>query len=161
MIIFRLGECEDNSNDQDIIDRADVGNILMEIEQGDLVNKIKDIVRLGKKDGGKIRPLKVVFLSSTDIETVITNAYKLKGNVHYRVSLCRDLIREDREMEKAIYLRKKQERQNREEEIANRGEVRPGNAVEDESAPLPINTPDQDRNTAVVNPLEGGREESS
>ncbi|CAL4072879.1 unnamed protein product, partial [Meganyctiphanes norvegica] len=110
LIIFRLRECEENSNDQDIIDRADVGNILNEIEQGDLIYKIKDIVRLGKKDGGKIRPLKVVFLSSTDRETVVTNAYKLKGNVHYRVSLCRDLIREDREIEKAIYLRKKQER---------------------------------------------------
>ncbi|CAL4179213.1 unnamed protein product [Meganyctiphanes norvegica] len=68
LIIFRLRKCEDNSNDQDIIDRADVGNILREIEQGDLINKIKDIVRLGKKDGGKIRPLKVVFLIVARIE---------------------------------------------------------------------------------------------
>ena len=95
------------------------------------------------KDGGKIRPLKVVFLSSMDRETVVTNAYKLKGSENYRVSLCRDLIREDREIEKVIYLRKKQERQNREVEIANRDEVRPENAVEDERAPLPQNTPDQ------------------
>ena len=101
---------------QKYIDEQEVGTILEHIGDDDrgvsmnLMSKVVEITRLGRKSDGKIRPVRVKFESEYYRDVAVMNGFRLKYREDYfnKVKMCKDLIREDREKAKAEYERKKQ-----------------------------------------------------
>ena len=119
LIIFNLSETDDEWVDglsQKYIDEQEVGTILEEIGDDDrgksmnLMSKVVEITRLGRKSDGKIRPVRVKFESEYYRDVAVMNGFRLKYREDYfnKVKMCKDLIREDREKAKAEYEKKKQ-----------------------------------------------------
>ena len=147
LIIFNLSETEDervNLMSQRYIDEQEIGTILEDIGDDDmgsnmnLMSKVVEITRLGRKSEGKIRPVRVRFESVYYRDAAVMNGFRLKYRDDYfnKVKMCKDLIREDREKAKAEYERKKQLK------LANaNGENRPV-ADSDQTTPISeINRP--------------------
>ena len=117
MIIFRLAECENvDGADQEQMDQAEVNDILNSFSYHENINLADKVVRngikrLGRKDGPGIRPIRVVFETEEDRDYAIRYAWMLKYDEKYRnrISLKKDLIKEDRQREKLEYERKKRE----------------------------------------------------
>ena len=103
-----------------------------------LMSKVVEITRLGRKSEGKTRPVRVRFESVYYRDAAVMNGFRLKYRDDYfnKVKMCKDLIREDREKAKAEYERKKQLK------LANaNGENRPV-ANSDQTTPISeINRP--------------------
>ena len=111
MIVFGIREEDEEEMiiQQRVIDENTIKEILEDINQSELKQKLVNIQRLGWKTIGKIRPMRVEFQSATDRETACRNAHHLKDSDRYSktASISRDKIREDRERDRAQYLENK------------------------------------------------------
>ena len=68
------------------------------------------------------------FPSVMDRDFVLNNAKELK-NSQYNVSICKDLTKEDREIQKANYLKRKQQKENPSNLVAGPESTAPAAAV--------------------------------
>ena len=113
MIVFGIKEEDEEGmigdTEQRVVDRYNIEEILKDMNQSQLINKIVSLQRIGGKTDEKIRPIRVEFQSAMDRETACRNAYQLKNSDRFRytASIRRDKIREDRELERAQYLENK------------------------------------------------------
>ena len=96
--------------DQEQMDQAEVNDILNSFSYHENINLADKVVRngikrLGRKDGPGIRPIRVVFETEEDRDYAIRYAWMLKYDEKYRnrISLKKDLIKEDRQREKMAY----------------------------------------------------------
>ncbi|CAL4249580.1 unnamed protein product, partial [Meganyctiphanes norvegica] len=112
MIVFGLDEFEELKTDESPTwDLYRAEQILKEMDQEYLCEKIACVIRLGNKEGAKIRPLRVIFKSYMDRESAVINGYKLRNSENYsNVYVSRDLIMEDRIRSRENYLKKRQAR---------------------------------------------------
>ena len=115
MIIFGLKEdlelTEERQND---LDEGHMDNILniLELRTRGFRFRVKRLGRWEDREN-KIRPILVIFDSEFERDQVLGNARKLKNSV-YKISLCKDLTKEERAQEKERYLnRKRRESQQR------------------------------------------------
>ena len=99
------------------IDRFHTQRILTDLNLEHLQEDYVWSDRLGKKDGSKIRPIRIEFGNNWVREKVISRSWMLKYSVRYSgseypdgVFLTRDLTKEDRATEKAKYLLRKQQK---------------------------------------------------
>ena len=67
----------------EVVDRYHVESILDEIYQENLKKNVVDIRRLGRKEIGKTRPLRVQFQNSWERDTVMINAHILQYSDDY------------------------------------------------------------------------------
>ena len=115
MIVFGIKE-EDfegaNEMDQKTVDRYTIGQILEDMKQKDLINRVVSYQRLGSKTDGCIRPIRVEFDSVMSRDTACRNARELRNSERYKnvASIARDKTREDRERDRAAYLASKHQR---------------------------------------------------
>ena len=117
ILVFKIREqTHANQDQQRDIDRFHIQRILSDL---DLEHLQEDHVwndRLGRKDGSKIRPIRIQFGNNCVRERIIRRAWMLKFSIRYSgteypdgVFLSRDLTKEDRETEKENYLQRKQQ----------------------------------------------------
>ena len=111
----------------EVVDKYHVENILDEIYQENLKKNVVDIRRLGRKEIGKTRPLRVQFQNSWERDTVIINAHILQYSEDYNTAFIRkDMIRQDRA---AAYMARQRRRQetteNSRQDVADRDQTTP------------------------------------
>ena len=139
LIIYRLWENDrENEDEQAIADEYQVDEILG-ILKIDHVPYVK-VTRLGRKEADKTRPLLVEFHTEDDRERVIRNAYNLKNNETYNISICRDRTREQRIKDKEAYLARRQAQGNdRSDERHRDNRVPVSGAAEGEQGAVAVN----------------------
>ena len=131
LIIFRLNEnFEFDENEQNISDFEDLKAIFNDMGIIERLEKCIGIKRLGVRsaDNTRSRPLMLQFPSVMDRDFVLNNAKELK-NSQYNVSICKDLTKEDREIQKANYLKRKQQKENPSNLVAGPESTAPAAAV--------------------------------
>ena len=97
LIIHRAKESDDESPEARVAeDKAFFNGLCQDVlEVGEL--EIKSIVRLGKRDASKTRPLKIVLSNSNDKAKIMMRLRKLKdAEEKYKVSVVHDLSPEER-----------------------------------------------------------------
>ena len=109
MIVFGVKEEEYEGieeMEQKVVDRYTVNTILEDMKQKNLSSRVVSTQRLGSKNEGRIRPIRVEFDSVMSRETACRNARELIHSERYRnmVSISRDKTREDRERDRVKYL---------------------------------------------------------
>ena len=94
--------------DQQVVDIHVAEGVLTDIKLGEFKGNIVSVERIGKKEVGRTRPIRVDMGSFLTRDKVLRNASLLKDSEsHRRISIARDLTREERELEKAKYLSRK------------------------------------------------------
>lgn len=77
IIIYNIDECQDKKIEERIrYDNQKVSEVMMKIGVNDMFSKV---IRLGKNETGKCRPIKVVFNEKSSVHKVLKNKYKLKN----------------------------------------------------------------------------------
>ena len=116
ILVFKLTETYDDHRQYDV-DRDHVTQILSDLDLEHLDSSFVEITRLGTRDPLKIRPLRIQFRTNWVRERVINSAWMLRHSIFYSrpnypegIFLNRDLTKEDRIVEKNMYMQRKQQR---------------------------------------------------
>ena len=117
MIVFNIPEGQHGTPDeQRSKDLSDVRNMMLYIEDDDfrIDNKVVGVTRLGKKENGKCRPIRVQFVGQMYRDVAVSLGFRIRysnwDEVNNKAVMCKDLCREDREKAKIKYDLKKQQR---------------------------------------------------
>ena len=144
-IIYNLPEESQLSTEaQHNKDFENVKSILGYIDEteNDLLDeKVKGVVRLGKRQEGKCRPIRVQFVGQMYRDIAVRKSFHIRyhhaNEILRKVIISKDLCREDRERAKQKYLDKKQRREAEHE--------RDGSTVTEEQNQVPPQNIDANR----------------
>ena len=98
---------------------VEVMDIVTYLLDGDYVARtgIEEVVRLGKYDEGRIRPLRVKFASQNSVEEIMLRTGKLaRSRNYYNIWIKRDANEEEREKERELIMEAKERNEQRSEE---------------------------------------------
>ena len=116
ILVFKLQETYSDERQRDV-DRKHISQILSDLNLEHLESSLVDMSRLGTRDSTKIRPLKIEFQSNWVRERIMSCAWMLRHSIAYSspnypegIFLNRDLTKEDRVIEKNLYMQRKQQR---------------------------------------------------
>ena len=120
-IIYNLPEDRSLTTDAQLTkDYEDVVSILEYIVSDTegherLDNKVKGVIRLGRRQEGKCRPIRVQFVGQMYRDIAVKLSFHIRyhhdNEVFKRTVISKDLCREDRERAKQKYIEKKQRRE--------------------------------------------------
>ena len=119
-------------------DLDDVKSIVRYIEDDDeqLDDKIIRVIRLGRRQEGKCRPIRVQFVGQMYRDIAVRQSFRIRyhhaNELLSKTIMSKDLCREDRERAKRKYIEKKQRRE-AEQERANR------TVADDQNQTTPLN----------------------
>ena len=116
ILVFKLQETYGDEQQRDV-DRKHFTQILSDLHLEHLESSLVDMSRLGTRDPAKIRPLKIEFQSNWVRERILSCAWMLRHSIAYSspnypegIFLNRDLTKDDRVIEKNLYMQRKQQR---------------------------------------------------
>ena len=118
IIVFRIKEEAEREDWQNNIDHLHFQDILTELNLEKLEGEhvYVESTRLGRKEEGKIRPIRYQLKNNWVREKIITKAWMLKYSLEFcgtkfpqGISIARDLTQEDRANEKSKYMQSRQQ----------------------------------------------------
>ena len=118
IIVFRIKEEDEREDWQNNIDHLHFQDILTELDLENLEEEhvYVESTRLGRKEEGKIRPIRYQLKNNWVRENIVSRAWMLKYSLVFGgtkfpqgISIARDLTQEDRANEKSMYVQSRQQ----------------------------------------------------